>query len=400
MLALGLLAGCSSDARRDVTEIRFWNGFTGPDGAKMLEIVREFNRQNPDVRVSMQRIEWGTYYNKLFVAGTAGRAPDVFVLHSSALARFVQGRFLLPLDKRIDASFPDSDVDPNVWDAATLDGQRWGLPLDVHSLGMFYNRGLVAKPPRTREEFLAVAQAHSVDGKWGFGFANPGPTAYSVMNQFGGRFFSPDGRRCVMNNPENQAALQFCADLIWRYKVAPPLEADAWTAFRQGRVAMTFNGIFMLPDLAKQADLSFAGAPVPAVGPEAAVWASSHTLCLRAGMAGAKTEAGWRFVRFLSDHSLEWASAGQVPVRRTLRQSPEFAGMPVQREFAKQIPYVRYMPATPVVFEFETALNFAVERVLRQSASPADALAEAEAKINQTLDRRHAALARSLAEAR
>ena len=45
----------------------------------------------------MQRIDWGTYYNKLFVAGIAGRAPELFILHTSALRRFAEANFVRPL---------------------------------------------------------------------------------------------------------------------------------------------------------------------------------------------------------------------------------------------------------------------------------------------------------------
>ena len=63
------LTGCSGDiVPHGALTLRFWNGFTGPDGRTMLGLVKRFNEQNPDVHVVMQRMEWGTYYNKLFVA--------------------------------------------------------------------------------------------------------------------------------------------------------------------------------------------------------------------------------------------------------------------------------------------------------------------------------------------
>jgi ABC-type glycerol-3-phosphate transport system substrate-binding protein len=64
-----------------------------------------------------------------------------------------------------------------------------------------------------------------------------------------------------MNNPQNVAALQFAIDLIKKEKVAPsPENIDAWIGFRQGKVGMVFEGIYMLADLQKQKDLDFGGA--------------------------------------------------------------------------------------------------------------------------------------------
>ncbi|MEA3055019.1 MAG: hypothetical protein QOD30_451, partial [Actinomycetota bacterium] len=79
------VAGCDravGDSK--VVELRFWNSFTGPDGRTMLAIIKKFNADHPDVHVTMQRMEAGPYYNKLFVAGLGGRAPEIFVSHVHA----------------------------------------------------------------------------------------------------------------------------------------------------------------------------------------------------------------------------------------------------------------------------------------------------------------------------
>src|SRR3954470_12247589 len=151
-------AGASSS--KLVTELRFWNGFTGPDGRKMLEIVKRFNAQNPDVHVIMQRMEWATYYNKVFVANLGGRGPDVFVIHTDHISRFQQAGFLRPTD---DIGIDFNDFDANVWQNSQRDGKHWTIPLDIHLLGMFYNRRLfkeagIDRPPANRAQFLDAAR--------------------------------------------------------------------------------------------------------------------------------------------------------------------------------------------------------------------------------------------------
>jgi multiple sugar transport system substrate-binding protein len=120
MLLLSVLLGLLRSDRAlpggaEVTPINFWNGFTGPDGRVMLELVRTFNSRNPDVHVSMQRIAWGTYYNKLMVAGVDGRAPEVFILHSAQIPRMERAGFL---DVVTDVYGPDLELkeefDPNL----------------------------------------------------------------------------------------------------------------------------------------------------------------------------------------------------------------------------------------------------------------------------------------------
>ncbi|NOY80110.1 MAG: ABC transporter substrate-binding protein [Kiritimatiellaeota bacterium] len=408
---LGFLFGGCGVGTSDRGPIRFWNGFTGPDGRTMLRLVKRFNCSNTGPRVLMQRMDWGTYYNKLMVAGIGGRAPDVFVVHVDVLQRFMRTSFVRPMDDLFTKAngLDPADFDPNVRRAVTRHGRPYGVPLDVHILGMYYNvrlfrdAGIVdaagrPRPPTNREEFLAAARrlTRDTDGdgridQWGFVFTWFRTNVYAVMAQFGGKFFSADGRRCLIAGPQNVAALQFCADLIHKYRVAPsPQNFDSWIGFRQGRVGMAFEGVYMLGSLEKQTDLDYAGAPLPVLGGEPASWAGSHVLCLRADLRGERLKTAWRLVRFLSDNSLDWAAGGQIPVRRSLRNTARFRSMRVQAQFARQLPNIRYGPAVPFIFEFYSEFDTAVDKALRGTASPAQALREAAERIDRIIEREQA----------
>ncbi len=384
----------------------------------MLRMVKRFNEANPDVNVLMQRADWATLYNKLFVAGLGGRAPELFVVHTSALVRFAQAKFVAPIDDLVGGAngLDVNDIDANVWQGASVDGRHYALPLDVHLLGMYYNRrmfreaGVVdakgePRPPTNHDEFLDAcarltrrAPNGSNSGspnveQWGFVFTNLDSNLYTLMRQWDGPFFTPDESRCLLDDKRNVDALAFGVDLIRNRRVAPPPENfDSWVGFRQGKVGMAFEGIYMLADLEKQTDLEFGGAPIPQLGTNKMVWANSHNLCMRAGLNDAQRQATWRFMRFLSDNSLDWAAGGQVPVRKSLRATPRFASMPVQSAFATQIPIVNYLPRLPFIFEFQTEYDTAMESALRGSVSPQAALQTAASNINAIITRRQQAL--------
>ena len=42
-----------------------------------------------------------------------------------------------------------------------------------------------------------------------------------------GRFWTPDGTRCIVNSPEALEALQFLHDLQYRYRVCPTFSQHA-----------------------------------------------------------------------------------------------------------------------------------------------------------------------------
>jgi multiple sugar transport system substrate-binding protein len=394
-------------ARDGQIVLRFWNGFTGPDGRQIIKLVRQFNEEHEDIKVLLQRIDWGTYYNKLYVAGLGGRAPDVFVVHAPLLPRFAEAQLAAPLNDFVTGQngLPVDDFDPAVWQAGQVKGTQWAVPLDVHPFGMYLNRTLFRKAglvdadghiqiPQTRESLLAamrsITRDLNADGtpdEWGYVMTTMRMIFQSVMAQYGGALVSLDGKTCLLNSPENQVAMQFFVDLIEKEKVCPQPEGfDSWVGFRQGKVGIVFEGVWMLSELEKS-DLDWCGASFPQIGPKPGVWASSHMMCISGSADPVRQKAAWAFVCYLSDHSLDWAATGQIPVRRSLRETAVFKAMPAQRAFAERIDHICFSPAVPYKLELDSELELAFEKVLRRTATPGEALAVAQANIEKIISR-------------
>lgn len=407
LLAIGF-SGCSK-FRDDsaVVTIRFWNGFTGPDGRTMLALVRRFNEENSDVRVIMQRMPWDTYYNKLFVAGLGDRAPEVFVLQTNAFERFHRAGFLHPMNELIGGKYgfglDSDDFVPHVIETVERDDDYYAIPLDAYLLGMYYNRKLFREagivdgngepaPPTNLDEFMvALEKLKNQTGDadtWGFVFTYFRSNIFALMSQFGGKLFNDDKTVTLVNSDENVEALEFAVSLIQQHRLAPPPEAiDSWIGFRQGRVGLVFEGIYMLPDLRRQENLDYGAAPIPTLGTQDATWMGSHNLCMRTGMNERQEEAAWRFIRFLSENSLDWAEGGQVPVRRSLRETERFKNMEAQAQFARQLEYGVYLPSTPFIFEYLNEYDLALERALRGRETPKEALNRAARNIEAIMQR-------------
>lgn len=403
------LPGCDRDgASGGGVTLRFWNMFSGPDGRTMLGLVRKFNAQHPDVNVVMQRMHWSTYYNKLFVAGLGGRAPELFITHRYALRRFVGAGFVRKADDMFGPGadqLDPADFDPNILQAMKQGGTYWGVPLDVHPLGMYYNCTLLksvgfvdssgaAKPPTTRGEFLDVLHrlkpkpgASSRDTTWGFVYTWQRTNLYAILRQFGGQLFNSTLTRATFAAPQNVQALAWGSDLVRQGLVPGPQSADSWVMFMQGRVGIAFEGIYVLPDVRKQAGLDWGAAPLPLLGSERATWGESHSLVMRNDLDSRQLDAAKRFIKFLSDNSLDWAEGGQVPVRQSLRDTDRFRAMYAQNQFAKQIPYVAYLPPAPFVFEYLRAFDDAIELALRGTKSAQAALQAADQIVQPVIDR-------------
>jgi multiple sugar transport system substrate-binding protein len=372
-------------------------------------LVKRFQRENPDVSVTMQIIPWGTYYDKVTLSLAFGGAPDLFVIHASRIPEFAAYDALRPVADLIagDAKpLTAQDFARAPWEASFYNGKQYALPLDVHPIGLYYNRDLLqkagySKPPTNWDEFLEIAKATTADtdkdgatDQWGFVVTNQRMNFLTFAPQFNGGILSPDLKRSAMTEPGALESAKRLHDLIYVHKVAPrPEGVDAWLAFRQGKAAMALEGIYMMTGLQEQKGLNWAGAPVPQFGPTPACWGGTHTLCLpndtdpRQKRDPNQSKAAWRLTRYLSDNSLAWAEGGQVPARLDIAQSPEFQALPTQAAFARQLPYVQYEPLTPRASSVWPFADPAIEAVLLQLSTPERAFADASRRINQVLER-------------
>ncbi|QDU33441.1 putative arabinose-binding protein precursor [Poriferisphaera corsica] len=383
-------------------QIRWWNMFAGPDGKHALGMVRAFNESHPEVHASMQRLEFNTFYSKVFVAGLGGRSPEVFIVHSDLLPRFVQAGLVRPLDDLIaESGISKQDFDPNIFEAVTFEDSVYAIPLDIHPMGMYYNAtmfekaGVVdengtAKAPETGLEFLeAIKKITNIGGR-AFVITWARINMYTIMQQFNGRMFNEDFSVCTLNSAENVRALKYIVDLIYEDELIPrPQNLDPYTGFRQGNVGIVFEGPWMMHDFMKSEDFEVKVASIPQFGERPATWANSHSLVISADIPDEKLDAAWSFIEYISDESLTWAKAGQVPARRSVRESEGFKSMIAQGEFARQIENVEYFPRVPYLFEFLGEFDLAIERALRGEMSPQEALDRATDRINDVIERNH-----------
>ncbi len=406
-LVLGLLwliTGGSNGLGGRKVEISFWNGWTGPDGRAALRMIRRFNEENPDVEVSMQRIDWANYYNKLMVSAVDNRGPQVFVIHASTLPRMMRAGFVADATDLFGPGtgiLPD-DFDPKVLEAVTFGKERIAVPLDIHPQGMYCNAkllreaGLVnpdgsARPPTNRAEFIAAIKAtqkvdaHGDHTVWGFSWTFWRNNFMALVPQFRGRYFDENGKPDLANKG-NVAALAFMGDLMNGQKIVPEPEASSgWILFRQQHAAMAFDGVYMIGDLQRVENLDYIGAPIPTIGDQPGTLADSHCLCIRKGISTRERDAVERFITFLSQNSLEWAAAGQVPARVSIRNQPGFKALQAQYQFSRQIPWMLYPPRTVYLFELTFEIDQAVEKVLRGRDSAQHALEVANENYSRTI---------------
>ncbi len=383
-------------------ELAFWNGFTGGDGPYMNTLVDQFNAEHDNIQVSTNTVEWEDYYQRVPAAVRTEEGPDVGIMHVDQLGTNAARGVIIPLDEVADAlGLEESDFDPTVWNAGIYDGQRFGIPLDIHPLALYYNKGLMEeagldpnRPPQTRDEYesaLEELRGNGIQGSWVSPFPFTGTMQFeSLLWQFGGELYNEGATRATFNSDAGVEALTWMVDLVENGYSPSDVAQDAeFIAFQNGENALHWNGIWQINALKEVEDLDWGVAPLPRIGSNDATFANSHNFVItqQATTDQNKVEASQVFINWISQQSIEWARAGQIPARNSVRESQEFEDLPEQATIAQEVPYVHFRPPVPGIGDiqpetYDQAVN---EAVLRQS-DPQTALDEAAERADQLLE--------------
>ncbi|MVA76095.1 extracellular solute-binding protein [Auraticoccus sp. F435] len=380
-------------------ELAFWNGLTGGDGPIMKKMCDNFTKEYPNVKISTTTIAWADYYQKLPAAVSNGKGPDVGMMHADTLATNAARQVVQPLDDVANAlGMTEEDFTPIVWQAGMYNGQRYGLPLDLHPAGLYYNKRVMEKvgadpdsPPTNMDEFMNVldmAKSKGVQGLW----VPPGAVAnnfgQTMVYQFGGHMVDEAGTTSGYNHPGTVAAMQWVRSLIDEGYSPKNAANDSDTlALQNDKTVFMFNGPWMVTPLKENKKVDWGVTQVPNIGGTLATWSGSHQFVLPVQRSADenKTKAARAFVNWIIQNSLAWADAGMVPARASVREMPEFAEKEEVNIFAQQLDYVRFLPPVPGISDIATEWATATSNIVAGKKGVQEALDEAAQKANRIL---------------
>ncbi|HEX8434272.1 ABC transporter substrate-binding protein [Archangium sp.] len=399
-------SGCEGSKSKESTRpgvitLRFWTGFTGGDGAYIKKIVEDFNAATPRVEVKMTTYMWLDLFQKLAGAVISGQSPDIAVMHVDDIPTNAARTLITPIDEVARAlGLQESDYTSRmVWQGGLYRGKRYGIPLDMHPLGLFYNKTVLRKagldpekPPRTGDEYMAALEqlkGHGIQGHWVSPFLFTGTFQFeTLLWQFGGDLFDPEGTRATFDSDAGVQAMTWMVDLVKKgYSPANVAQDADYLALQNGRNAFNWNGIWQINALKEVPNLEWGVAPIPRIGSQQAVWGNSHQFVLprQPSQDPARQEAARAFLQYMSQRSIDWMKSGQVPVLKSVAESPEFQSLTEQNQLAQQASYIHFPPALAGINDALVLIDRAVSQAVLGKASPADALKAAAAQATQVV---------------
>ncbi|MEV2254222.1 extracellular solute-binding protein [Streptomyces sp. NPDC050147] len=355
--------------------VRYWNLFSGGDGANMIAMLDAFRAAHPRTDVKDSTLQWGNpYYTKLAMAAAGNRAPDLAVMHLGRIPGFAPGQLLDPWDVRLLAKYGvrEADFDPVLWKRAVVDGKLYGLPLDIHTQLCFYRRdvcakaglldagGDLAKVTSPEDWFKALKAAkkavkgdvHTIGIKadepnfsWWF--------FLSFYTQLGGTCLSADGRDVTLDTDKATQVLEFLRQhLTDGYSTAIGI-ADA-ESFVNGS-AFTWEGNWSVP-VFSGAKLKYGATPLPPVFGEPATHTESHCFVLphQSQRGGPTNEGAHQLAAYVVKNATAWARGGHIPAYLPTLDDKKYLALKPQSEYVSAMDHMAVEP--PAWFAGSTGL--------------------------------------------
>ncbi|EOI01787.1 hypothetical protein UAY_01195 [Enterococcus moraviensis ATCC BAA-383] len=326
-----VFSGCGK--KEDPNTIVFWNPLTGDDGAYMDNMVKAYNKTEPEFPV--KSVVTSDMYTKIYtVLNSKKDVPDLTLIHADRVPGFVKADMLEPMTevlkekKEINAE----NYLPQAWTAGTVGDVQFTVPLDIHSSAMYYNKDLLKK--YGAEHFLddnvvTFDEMMSLKGKLDDGdyLVNNALLSWVILAEvinLGGDI-QKDGQPAV-NTPEMKQTFESIKKIVDAGLMTPNGE-DGYLMFQSGNVLFSTDGTWTSTAHDEVDGLNYGVTNIYAFSPDKFTnRASSHMFSMLKNEARTdeKEKGIADFLEYVRENSIEWAKAGQIVASKEVVESPEF----------------------------------------------------------------------------
>ena len=386
--------------------LSFQHVITGTDNSYLTALVNEFNQEHQgEIRVQAAPVQAADIYGNLPITTSSNRNSDVMLIHAERVLQFAA-------QEEDGVELDPNDFPADVWDNMQFNGEQYGIPFDMHMAGIYVNTTMLnelgLEMPETREDIIKAAQAAIKAGYQGFPISNGYPDTYFFINAFlnnGGKQMLQEGDEGFDKNQTltdgtvvpyqpgayyNDAAFKAgdsIRDLMYgANKISEPmLQTDAGISqFRMGNALFTCDGIWLLNDVIEDAegDFEFDVLPMSTLfnsesnsGYKGANYTNGHIFVLPKHTMGGETEvrqqASMYFVKWMLEHSADWAASGKIPAYAPAREEEAFTSLPYLDGFGEIESFVA-MQASPYTYSAFSPLQQVTTAVMNANHELSD----------------------------
>lgn len=362
--------------------VTLWHSWAGADADALTTILEDLRAAYPDVTVETLFVSYNDLPQAYADAVAAGGGPDLVFTPNWWVDDLARAGAALPLD----GVLPPEQMAgfyPAALDNLRADGLLYGLPTTVETAGLYVNTALLPPGgvPATTADWLAAVQADPAAGTgiylnlyhlvWGF-------------PAYGSRLMDDDG---VVMLDQGEGAAQF---LFWLHEMNRAqgnfVNFDygmLLDRYKKGEFPYFIDGPWAAAELRQALGDALTVAPLPAgpAGP-AQPWLSADGLVLNPAASQEQQALALLTAWFMTNaqSGARWAQiAGRVPAHR----DADLGGDPILAGFAAQADNAQPFSTRPEMDQLWGYGGDMLLKVVNDVLTPADAVAEATALINE-----------------
>ncbi|MGH3172023.1 MAG: extracellular solute-binding protein, partial [Trebonia sp.] len=162
----------SSGSAKGVTNVVYWNMWSGQYADLIQKLVNQFNAAHPTIHVQMLTVPSADGDAKLLSAIAAGDPPDVFTEWNPEIGTYASTGAIQSLNQYETGPYKglSSWMYPVAAQWGSYNGQLYGLPMSMSNKELYYNKTIlksigVSTPPATFAQLMSdQAKAWKVSG--------------------------------------------------------------------------------------------------------------------------------------------------------------------------------------------------------------------------------------------
>lgn len=384
---------------------------SGTQKTALAQLVKEFEKQHPNVTVSlMPEPSYGVLLTKEQAAVAAQNPPTIGQAYEDWAAEFAQAKAIVPLTPYVFGkggltAAQRKDFWPSIWkDQYLSDGQMWMFPFNKSDFVMYYNatrlKQLHLATPKTWTAFAKVSKAVTSSAKrdWALSIDPGNPTAaangtylwMAVLRSFGGHVVQKG--KVAFNSPAGVRTMQYFQTLYNEGALKLGSNYPGQTALGAGRSVFDLSTVASYPynveAVGGKFNMQVAAMPSGPAGQGNIMQGTN--IVLFAKSTPAQKQAGWMFMNFLAQpkQTAYWAEqTGYLPVRKSADalMTAYFKTHPYQKIAAESLQFARPQEPIPGLQQAIGYIGNAITEVLSQHTPIKQALTQAASQAQEAL---------------
>lgn len=323
-----LFMGCSGGKDKSVSgkagkELTIWTKLPELEVPVLEKAAKKWGEETGN-KVKVVRDDGD--YKAFLQAANSSQGPDIYfgTAHNQLSAYEEAGLVTEVAEKYVKE---DEYINKGVWDAVTVNGKKYAMPISIETTALYYNKDLVKEVPKTMDELLKMASAKG-EGSFQFNVNDPYTNLGFLLTNGGYVFAQKDGKYDIndigINNAGSVKGLQTLQNLVVKEKFMPlDITLDiAVTNFKEGKSMFYISGPWDIQQL-KDSKVNFGIAEIPSIDGKPYKALSG----IQCGFVSSKSESqdeAWECLSYLTKETQQGLyEKGKTPVFKSMMDKQE-----------------------------------------------------------------------------